>query len=102
MSAMSKNRRFTAEQKADAVELVRRVGSVSRVAKDLGLVQSVLYKWVQQAAKDQKDEPEGPLTAEERQELQKLKREVSVLRMERDFLKKAAAFFAKDGDRPSS
>src|SRR5262245_35863794 len=103
MSAMSKKqpRRFTPEQKADAVEMVRRLGSVPQVARELGLVQSVLYKWVQQAAPDPTESPEGPLTAAERQQLQKLQREVAMLRMERDFLKKAAAFFAKDGDRPS-
>jgi transposase len=64
-------------------------------------VQSVLYKWVQQAGPDPKQSGEGPLTAAERQELHRLHREVAMLRMERDFLKKAAAFFAKDGDRPS-
>jgi transposase len=94
-------RRFTPEQKADAVEMVRRLGSVPQVARELGLVQSVLYKWVQQAGLDPKEGPQGPLTAAERQELQRLQREVAMLRMERDFLKKAAAFFAKDGDRPS-
>lgn len=95
-------RRFSDEQKADAVEMVRRIGSVSQVAKELGLVQSVLYKWVQQAGPDPKESAEGPLSAAERQELRKLQREVAMLRMERDFLKKAAVFFAKDGDRPSS
>src|SRR5262245_64963330 len=103
MSAMSKkqNRRFTPEQKADAVEMVRRIGSVPQVAKELGLAQSVLYKWVQQAGPDPQGAGEGPLSAAERQELHKLQREGAMLRMERDFLKKAAAFFAKDGDRPS-
>jgi transposase len=56
---------------------------------------------VQQAGPDPKQSGEGPLTAAERQELHRLHREVAMLRMERDFLKKAAAFFAKDGDRPS-
>ncbi len=98
--AVRKRRHFTAEQKADAVELVRRVGSVPQVAKDLGLIQSVLYEWVK-AAED-KGDSEEPLTTPEREELLRLRREVAKLRMERDFLKKAAAFFAKDDDRPSS
>ena len=97
-----KNRRFTAEQRADAVELVRRTGSVPHVAKELGLVSSVLYRWVQQANLDRKLDPAGPLTTEEREELRRLKRDNAVLRVERDFLKKAAAFFAKDNDRSSS
>ena len=97
-----KSRRFTPQQKADAVDLVRSVGSVSRVAKDLGLVPSVLYKWVKQSGIDREADPQGPLTTQEREELRRLRRENNTLRTERDFLKKAAAFFAKDGDQPSS
>ena len=97
-----KRRSFTAEQKADAVELVRRTGNVARVARDLDLTESALHTWVKQAEIDEKSSPDGPLTTEERQELRRLQREVSTLRMERDFLKKAAAFFAKENDRPSS
>jgi transposase len=104
MSAMSKrkNRRFTPEQKADAVELARRVGNISKAARDLGLVPSVLHRWVRQAEIDRKGDPEGPLTSEERQELRRVQRELETVRNERDFLKKAAAFFAKDSDRSSS
>ena len=97
-----KRRSFTPAQKADAVELVRKVGSVSQVAHDLDISESSLYKWVQQAEIDEKRSPGGPLTTDERQELRRLQREVSTLRQERDFLKKAAAFFAKEDDRRSS
>ena len=98
-----RNRRsFTSEQKADAVKLVRRVGSVVRVAQDLDLTESALRSWVKQAEIDEGRGPAGALTTEEQQELQQLRREVRTLRMERDFLKKAAAFFAKENDRPSS
>ena len=97
-----KRRNFTPGQKADAVELVRRVGSIAQVARDLDLSESSLYKWVQQAEVDEKRSPGGPLTTDERQELRRLQREVSTLRQERDFLKKAAAFFAKEDDRRSS
>ena len=98
-----RNRRFfTPEQKADAVRLVRRVGSVSRVAKDLDLTETALRKWVQQAEIDEGRGADGELTTEEKQELGQLRREVRTLRMERDFLKKAAAFFAKENDQPSS
>jgi transposase len=98
-----RNRRFfTPEQKADAVRLVRKVGSVSRVAKDLDLTETALRKWVQQAEVDEGRGAEGALTTEEKAEISQLRREVRTLRMERDFLKKAAAFFAKENDRPSS
>ena len=98
-----RNRRFfTPEQKADAVRLVRKVGSISRVAKDLDLTETALRKWVAQAEIDEGRGPAGALTTEEQKELQQLRRENKTLRMERDFLKKAAAFFAKENDRPSS
>ena len=57
---------------------------------------------MRQARVDAGEGPEGALTTEEKGELRKLRREVKRLRMERDFLKKAAAFFAKDSDRSSS
>jgi transposase len=98
-----RNRRFfTPEQKAAAVRLVRKVGNVSRVAKDLDLTETALPKWVQQAEIDDGRGAEGALTTEEKAELQQLRRENRTLKMERDFLKKAAAFFAKENDRPSS
>ena len=98
-----RNRRFfTPEQKADAVRLVRKVGSVSRVAKDLDLTETALRQWVRQAEIDEGRGAEGALTTEEKAELAQLRRENRTLRMERDFLKKAAAFFAKENDRPSS
>ena len=97
-----KRRRFPPEQKSDAVALARRVGHISQVARDRGLTVSVLHQWVKQAEVDEKRSSEGPLTTDERQELRLLQREVSTLRQERDFLKKAAAFFAKEDDRRSS
>lgn len=97
-----KRRSYSPEQKADAVKLVREVGSVSQVARDLDLTDSALRSWVQQAEIDEGRGAGGELTTEEKVELQRLRREVRTLRMERDFLKKAAAFFAKETDRPSS
>lgn len=97
-----KNRRYTPEQKADAVELARKVGNLSKVARDLGLQPSVLHRWMKQAEVDRKADPEGPLTTDERREMRRLAQENATLRMERDFLKKAAAFFARDDDRSSS
>ncbi len=103
MSDMPKRRRrkFTAEQKADAVRMVREVGSLVQVARDLDLTESSLRNWVKQADIDEGQGPEGALTTEEREELRRLRRENRTLEMERDFLKKAAAFFAKEQDRPT-
>ena len=94
-------RQYTPEQKADAVRMVRQVGSVAKVARDLDLTESALRNWVQQADIDEGKGAAGALTSEEREELRRLRRENRTLEMERDFLKKAAAFFAKEQDRPT-
>lgn len=101
MSDMPRRKRriYTPEQKADAVRMVREVGNLAKVARDLDLTESALHKWVKQAEVDEGGGPEGALTSEERDELQRLRRKVRTLEMERDFAKKAAAFFAKDLDR---
>ncbi len=103
MSDMSrrKRREYTPEQKADAVRMVRGVGNLAKVARKLDLTESSLRNWVKQADIDEGRGPEGALTSEEREELRRLRREVRTLEMERDFAKKAAAFFAKDLDRPT-
>ena len=97
-----KRRKFTPEEKADAVRLVREVGNLAKVARDLDLTETSLRNWVKQADIDEGGGKEGELTSEELQELRRLRRENRILRMERDFAKKAAAFFAKDLDPPSS
>ncbi len=96
-----KRREYTPEQKADAVRMVREVGNLAQVARDLELTESSLRNWVNQADIDQGQGQEGALTTEERAELRRLRRENRTLEMERDFLKKAAAFFAKEQDRPT-
>jgi transposase len=104
MFTMPKRQRrsFTPEQKADAVRLVRQTGNLAQVARDLELTESALRNWVKQAEIDEGRGPEGALTSEEREELHRLRRRVRTLEMERDFAKKAAAYFAKDLDPPSS
>ena len=96
--AQRKRRTYTAEQKSDAVRLVRQIGSVSKVSKDLDLTETSLRNWLRQAEIDDGRGPEGALTSEERTELTKLRRENRILQQERDFLKRAAAFFAKEQD----
>ena len=83
-----KRRSFTAEQKREAVRLVQTSGqSVGQVARDLDLTETALRRWVQQAEVDAGRGAEGTLTSEERAELQRLRRENTRLRQERDFLK---------------
>ena len=95
--AKRKRRAFTSEFKAETVRLVRAGGkSIGQVARDLDLTESALRLWVRQAEVDAGRGKHGELTTEERQELQRLRRENKDLRIEREILKKAAAFFAKE------
>jgi transposase len=89
-------RSFTEEFKAGAVRLVLDEGkTISQVGRDLDVAQSVIGNWVKQARADRSNGKTG-LTTEERAELTRLRREVKDLRQQRDILKKAAAFFAKE------
>jgi transposase len=91
-------RTFTPEFKAETVELIRSSGkSVGEVSRDLGLTETAVRRWMQQAEIDDGKRP--GLTTTEREELSRLRREVLVLREEREILKKAAAFFAKETTR---
>ncbi len=91
-------RSFTEEFKAGAVRLVLDEGkTVSQVGRDLDVSQSVVGNWVKQARADRSNGKTG-LTTEERGELVKLRREVRELRLQRDLLKKAAAFFARESE----
>ena len=90
-------RYFTDEQKAEAVNIVKKSGKpVSQVAREMGMTESALRKWVKQSQIDAQPRLEGELTSAEQQELVRLRRELKRVTMERDFLKKAAAFFAKE------
>ncbi len=90
-------RQFTDEYKASAVKLVLDEGkSVHQVAGDLDLTESALRLWVERAKATRGGLSTGAMTATEREELARLRKENRVLRMERDILKKAAAFFAKE------
>jgi transposase len=98
---MGKRRRqrrsFTPEFKAEAVKVVQQSGkSVPVVAQELGLTETALRHWVKQAEAKGGPGRDGSLTLDERAELTQLRREVRTLRMERDILKKATAFFAKE------
>ncbi|NLN61857.1 MAG: transposase, partial [Myxococcales bacterium] len=88
-----KRRTFTKEQKADAVRLVRTSGeSIGTVARNLDIGENSLRQWVAQANIDEGKGPEGAWTTSEKAELRRLRKELRQATMERDFLKKAAAY----------
>ena len=90
-------RSFTPEFKAEAVRLVLAgEKSVGQIAKDLDVIETSLREWVRRAEIDAGRGPKGALTTTEREELTRLRKENRVLQMEREILKKAAAFFAKE------
>jgi len=92
-----RRRKFTDEFKREAVRLVQQGdGNVSQVARDLDLSVSALRKWVKEADIERGKGPPEALSKAEREELGKLRRRVRTLEEEREILKKAAAFFAKE------
>ena len=96
-----KRRIFTPEQKTQALRLAEELGTVSQAARDLGMPSELIYRWRKQAEIDAGNGPSGALTTDEKKELAQLRRENKTLRMERDFLKKATAYFAKEIDLPT-
>jgi transposase len=99
---MTQQRRFTKEFEDEAVRLVRTSGRSQReIAKDLGIGLSMLVRWISRSRDRQMDEPDRSGQEEDvAAELKRLRRENGILRQERDILKRATTFFAKDGVRP--
>ena len=95
---MSSRRRFTKEHKQESVQLItQRCVIVAQVARNLGLNPNVLRKWIRgQAADPVHAFPGESQQKPEQAELTRLRREVAKLKMERDILKKAAAWFAAE------
>jgi transposase len=86
---------YPPEFKREAVELYRSSEkSIPKIAEELGIADESLRRWIRQYQIDE-GEREG-LTTEERRELSRLRRENKTLRQEREFLKKAAVFFARE------
>ena len=85
---------YTKEFKEEAVALVRDQGyTVPQASKSLGIATNMLYRWKQKI----EDQQQGKtLSEDERDELKSLRKEVKNLRMEKEILKKASAFFAKE------
>ena len=96
---MSKRRTFSREFKLEAVrKVIIHAMSTAEVARDLGIRDNQIYNWKKQFDADGTlDELIGKDVSTEN-ELKRLRAEVRQLRMERDILKKATAFFAKEND----
>ncbi len=94
---MGKQRKaYTPEYKDEAVKLVVNTGRpVATVARELGIVEQTLSNWVR-AYRDRNEAGDGALSETERAELLRLRKEVSELKMDRAFLKKASLFFAQE------
>ena len=86
-------RRFSDEFKEEAVKLITEQGyKVSEASRNLDINASMLRRWQRELS----PESDGSIDADEKAELQRLRKENKTLRMEREILKKAAAFFAKE------
>jgi len=95
---MGTRRQFSREFKLEAVRLVKDRGvSIAQAARDLDVHENVLRKWVRELQVDPQQAFSGKgVMKPEQAEIDRLRKEVAKLRMERDILKKAAAYFAKD------
>src|SRR5215218_10184807 len=97
---MTKRRRFTRDFENEAVRLALTSGRTQReIAEDLGVGLSTLVRWIGRNRDRGAEGPGGPPGTDMAAELKRLRRETEILRQERDILKRATAFFAKEGSR---
>ena len=91
-------RRFTTEFKREAVRQAQQPGvSRAKVARELGLNANMLGRWVRQFSSGKWETTPGkPLESEQQLEIERLRRELTEAQTERDILKKAVAYFAKE------
>lgn len=95
--AEATRRRYTDEFKSEAVRLTRESGkTTAQVARDLGISDNVLYRWANEEREAEVRGTTRQAVRAEAEELTRLRRENETLRKERDFLRRAAAFFAKE------
>ena len=97
---MTQQRRFTKEFEDEAVRLVQTSGRTQReIAGDLGVGLSTLVRWIGRSRDRRAAEPAKAAESDVTAELKRLRRENEILRQERDILKRATAFFAREGSR---
>lgn len=93
---MGRNSRFTKEFKSEAIKLVKEQGyTQAEVAERLGISRKNISRWVGELSSDKNHSTKTNLTSEQAELLQ-LRKEVKRLKLEREILKKAAAFFANE------
>lgn len=93
-------RRFTKEFEEEAVRLVETSGRTQReIAEDLGVGLSTLRRWIDKRRDGLMESPPPDRVEDMATEIKRLRRENEILRQERDILKKATAFFAREGSR---
>ena len=97
---MTKQKRFTKEFEDEAVRLVGISGRTKRqIADDLGVGLSTLTRWMARCRDRAIDMPDASASQDTLVEVKRLRRENEILRQERDILKRATAFFAREGSR---
>lgn len=97
----AKRKSYTPKYRQDAAHLVIDTGrTIVEVAREIGVGEQLLGRWVA-IERSRMDDPPEAIDVNERAELERLRREVAELRMDREFLKKAAAFFATENSNPS-
>ena len=97
----AKRKSYTPKYRREAAHLVIDTGrTIAEVARDIGVGEALLGRWVA-IERSRMDDPPEAMDVNERAELVRLRREVAELRMDREFLKKAAAFFATQNSSPS-
>jgi transposase len=92
-----KRRKYAPEFKTEAVRLVQDSGRpLAQVARELGIAENVLYRWRGEERRAESLGSSRQALKAEREELVRLRRENALLKQERDFLKSAAAYFARE------
>lgn len=88
--------RYTLEFKQEAVRLVQSGQSMAAVSRGLGIVEQTLFNWVKASRDGRLSGADGKPVSAEQMEISRLRAELARVKMERDILKKAAAYFAKE------
>jgi transposase len=97
----AKRKSYTPAYRKDAAHLVIDTGrTIAEVAREIGVGEQLLGRWVA-VERSRMDDPPPALDVDERAELERLRRENAELRMDREFLKKATAFFVTENQHPN-